>query len=111
MERLKLASVILGLIAMCLLVGHVVNREPVAYHFELAAAEGGTIPTGLAAVLSGNYAPGAKVKLVERSMQGYGFSHWTSSDGGEFDDPEDSGATFIMPENDVIVTAHYERLN
>ena len=106
-----MSGVILGIIAMCLIMGFVVNREPVEYHFELAAAEGGTIPSGLANVIGGNYAPGTKIKLVERSMQGYGFSHWTSSDGGEFDDPEDSGATFIMPESDVTVTAHYDKLN
>ena len=110
MERLKLSGVILGIIAMCMLMGFVVNREPVEYHLELTADEGGTIPAGLASVIGGSYAPGTKIKLVERSMKGYDFSHWTSSDGGEFDDPEDSGAMFIMPEGDVTVTAHYNKL-
>ena len=109
MERLKLTCVILGLVALCLLVGGVVNREPVEYRLELTADEGGTIPAGLAKVLSGSYAPGTRIELVERPMEGYVFSHWSSSDGGEFDDPEDRGATFVMPECDVTVTAHYER--
>lgn len=107
MKRRKWFRAIAVLAALCLAVLIYTDRSPKTYHLELASGDGGTIPAGLASVLDGDYESGTKIRLVAREMKGYSFDRWISSGGGEFDDPEDSGAVFIMPANDVTVTAHF----
>lgn len=83
------------------------DHSPRMYHLQLTATGGGAIPAGLNNVLTGEYRPGTKIRLAAREEKGYDFERWTSSGGGEFDDPEDAGAVFVMPEGDVVLTAHF----
>ena len=52
---------------------------------------------------SGYYIAGETIALSAVPKAGYRFSHWVSSDGGEFDDVNSAATTFIMPQNDVII--------
>ena len=85
------------------------GQEPERYDFTVTAGEGGTIPAGLDAYLNGVYAAGAEISLAAREMPGYVFAGWVSSNGGEFLDASASQTTFIMPANDVTVTAQFEQ--
>jgi uncharacterized repeat protein (TIGR02543 family) len=77
------------------------------YEFKIEAGEGGTIPAGGEDILDGRYKEGSEISIEVRSMPGYYFTNWTSSNGGKFADSNDSTTTFTMPGNDTVVTAHF----
>lgn len=76
----------------------------------IKASDGGTIPAGLEKMINGDYPEGAKIEILARPMEGFYFTHWTSSAGGDFINAEESTTYFIMPGNDTVVTAHFSAL-
>ena len=57
---------------------------------------------------AGEYAEGAKVSISAGSRSGYTFSGWTSSDV-TFRDASSADTTFIMPNQNVTVTANWTK--
>lgn len=80
------------------------------YSLSVNAGIGGTIPAGHEETINGDYPKGARIEILARPMEGYCFTHWTSSDGGYFDNAEESTTYFVMPANDTVVTAHFSAL-
>ena len=76
----------------------------------ITASDGGTIPAGNEERINGDYPEGARIEILARPMEGYFFTHWTSSAGGDFENAEESATYFIMPGNDTVVTAHFSAL-
>ncbi len=57
---------------------------------------------------SGIYRSGEVVTVNAREdPEGYYFSHWSSDNGGVFADANVRSTTFTMPNNAVLITAHY----
>ena len=108
MKRKQVVCGAAAAMALCLALGLSLGRGEREYSLELASEAGGAIPIGIARVLNGSYAPGTKIRLAANSDRGYNFARWSSSGGGEFDDPARDDAVFIMPESDVTLTAHFE---
>jgi hypothetical protein len=52
------------------------------------------------------YAAGAEVSIKAVANQGYGFVNWTAP-AGHFDDATVEETTFIMPAQNVTITAHF----
>ncbi|XOV86996.1 MAG: FG-GAP-like repeat-containing protein [Pseudomonadota bacterium] len=66
----------------------------------------------LLAVAQGNgdgvYGAGDEIAIVAAVPPAhYHFSHWSSNRGGQFSDTNAAETTFVMPGNNVTVTAHY----
>ena len=57
---------------------------------------------------SGNFNENAQVIIVADLIEGYAFSHWSTVNGGSFEDSNSVSTTFTMPENNVVITANYE---
>lgn len=58
---------------------------------------------------SGNYIQGTKVNIsADVALEGQVFSHWTTSNGGSFQDVNSATTTFTMPENSVTIKANYK---
>lgn len=74
-----------------------VGSAPSPTAFRLTVANG----TG-----TGTYSAGQEVTITADEAD-TAFSHWTANTG-TFNDPNVSPTTFIMPSNNVTVTAHYE---
>lgn len=55
----------------------------------------------------GSYEPGTTVAINAGSRNNYSFSGWTSSGGGTFENADSANTTFIMPDNNVTVTANW----
>ncbi len=53
------------------------------------------------------YPEGASVEIKAEASEGFRFVNWTAPAGG-FEDAEEAETTFIMPDEDVIVTANFE---
>ena len=71
----------------------------------------GTYGTPTATADGGNFNYGETVTLSPNPNTGYGFTTWAVIDGGvTLSDSTDPNATFIMPANNVTVTAIYEAL-
>ena len=70
------------------------------FTLKIEASEGGTIPAGKEVEINGQYQAGDRIRLITRPMPGYYFTHWTSSNGGNFDDASDSQTIFTMPESE-----------
>ena len=85
------------------------NDDSHKYSFTIITGEGGTIPAGLDRDIDGEYESGEEISLIARQMPGYVFDKWTTSDGGSFEDEYSITSKFIMPENDVIVTANFNQ--
>jgi uncharacterized repeat protein (TIGR02543 family) len=74
---------------------------------------GDSAPAYLLTVVSGTgggtYAAGAQVPIkANPPVQGKVFDKWTTSNGGSFEDANSDSTTFIMPSNEVTVTATYK---
>jgi len=80
------------------------SEPPKLYYLELTADEGGDIPAGMADVISGYYKEGERIHILCRSMPGFKFDRWTSSNGGQFDDEFRASTYFTMPAHDTVVT-------
>jgi uncharacterized repeat protein (TIGR02543 family) len=64
---------------------------------------------GIGASGSGSYTEGMNVEISAGTAEGQRFVGWTTrSDGVEFDDANSSRTSFIMPANEVTVTANFE---
>lgn len=58
---------------------------------------------------SGNYTAGTKVNIFAGTApEGQVFSHWTTDNGGSFQDAGSAYTEFTMPANAVTVTANYK---
>ena len=72
----------------------------------------GTNGTQIASAPGGNFNIGETVTLSATPNAGYTFSNWTtSSTGVSLVDSNSSSTTFVMPANDVVVTANYTAIN
>jgi uncharacterized repeat protein (TIGR02543 family) len=80
------------------------------YNLKIEAGTGGTIPAGQADIINGKYKEGAEIRIIARENPGYYFVNWTSSNGGTFTDEKNSTATFKMPGNDTVLTAHFAQI-
>jgi hypothetical protein len=57
---------------------------------------------------TGNFVTGDQIPVSAIAPEeGYYFSHWTSSGGGTFANPEDINTIFTMPDNPVTLTANF----
>lgn len=107
-KRLLLIGVLtLAVLAAVWLRGLLWPGEPAVYRFTIRAGEGGTIPAGLADLLDGDYPAGEVISIQARSMPGFQFDGWRSSNGGTFGDEKNSVTTFVMPKGETEVTAVY----
>ncbi len=79
------------------------------YNLSITTTEGGGVPAGLTESINGQYREGDEIKLIVRPMPDYVFVEWVSSNGGEFSDKNDSGATFIMPANDTEICGIFKK--
>jgi len=59
----------------------------------------------------GSYMQGETVTIDAGTRENYGFSGWTSPDDIDFDDPNSTITTFIMPGNDVTVIANWSYID
>jgi len=77
---------------------------PVEKHaLKLNAKSGGKITS-----VEGFYTVGTEIAVVAEADEGYVFKKWTTSNGGTFADVNSATTTFIMPDNEVTLTAHFE---
>lgn len=77
------------------------------FALKIVATEGGSIPAGKDTIINGQYKVGERIDIQAREMPGYRFDRWTSENGGEFEDDTESTTVFVMPEADVVLTAHF----
>jgi len=70
---------------------------------EAVAGAGGTI----AETISGEYYAGEEISISAVANGGYEFTGWTSSSGGSFTSTTSNDTIFVMPENDVVITANF----
>ena len=73
------------------------------YSLTISASTGGTIvgnPGGL-------YEEGESISISALADDNYEFVGWSSSNGGSFGNASDLNTTFIMPANDVAITASF----
>jgi hypothetical protein len=103
-----LKTVSIFMIAVMLIVG-VVSCEGIGeakYHLTMAVTPAGA---GTATDLTGAspYALAAAVNITATAIGSYQFCEWTSSGGGVFANPNAATTTFIMPAQNVTVTAHF----
>jgi uncharacterized repeat protein (TIGR02543 family) len=56
---------------------------------------------------AGGYRTGSTVTISAGTRDGYEFSGWSSPDGVEFADSESETTTFIMPDKNVTIDAHW----
>lgn len=75
------------------------------YPLKLNANIGGKITS-----VEGFYTIGTNVAVVAEADEGYVFKNWTSSNGGIFEDENSSSTTFTMPDNEITLTANFERI-
>jgi len=87
------------------------NEAPQTYALTIEVTEGGTVPAGQKSFIDGNYPEGTKIAILVRPMEGYYFTHWTSSNGGSFENEKSSTTYFTMPANSTVITAHFSPLN
>ncbi len=57
---------------------------------------------------AGEYAPNSSIEIHAGTRTGYTFAGWTSSNGGSFENASLADTIFIMPENDVTITANWK---
>ncbi len=57
---------------------------------------------------AGEYAPNSSIAVHAGTRTGYTFAGWTSSNGGSFENASLADTIFIMPENDVTITANWK---
>lgn len=69
----------------------------------MEAGVGGSITKGA----TGYYTPGSVVTITAVADAGYEFAGWTSSGDVTFADASNANTTFVMPVNDVTVTATF----
>jgi len=80
---------------------YVTASEVEKYQLDITAGFGGNILTNV----SGLYETREQIILVAMANDDYIFSHWTSSNGGEFENVNSATTSFTMPANDVTVMA------
>jgi len=94
------------LIAAALIVGMVSCITGATYNLTMAVAP----PfSGTATDVTGGspYEALTTVQIQAAANGSYQFCKWTSSAGGLFADPNNPNTTFLMPANDVIITANF----
>ncbi|OQB51213.1 MAG: Endo-1,4-beta-xylanase A precursor [Firmicutes bacterium ADurb.Bin146] len=75
----------------------------VLYQFDISANTGGSIESGF----SDSFSSGTCVGISAIADTGYEFVKWVSSGSGEFIDAYRNTTTFIMPDEDVSITAEF----
>ena len=68
----------------------------------------GIVKVVLALFASPNVTPSVVVHLANEPAAGKVFDKWTTTDGVEFENVNNTTTTFVMPANDVAVTATYK---
>lgn len=96
------------MIAVMLIVG-VVSCEGIGEAKYYLTMEVNPAGAGTATDLTGAspYALAAAVNITATAIGSYQFCEWTSSGGGVFANPNAATTTFIMPAQNVTVTAHF----
>ncbi|MCL1791114.1 MAG: hypothetical protein FWG40_07135 [Peptococcaceae bacterium] len=97
-------SVVL-LLAMMGLTGCNAKDPTPTYRLIIIAESDGTVTSS-----GGAYAAGAIVTIEAIPGNGSVFDIWTTGNGGEFKDATSAVTTFIMPEEDVVITAVFGSL-
>ncbi|MDD6042494.1 MAG: S-layer homology domain-containing protein [Eubacteriaceae bacterium] len=59
--------------------------------------------------VNGYYTADMEISLVAEADSGYKFVGWTSSGGGMFEDASNMNTTFTIPDNDVTITANFQK--
>jgi len=77
----------------------------VPHQLKITADTGGSITQGK----DGQYTVGTQIPITAVADAGYTFYRWTTSNGGAFTDANAATSRFEMPNNDVIITAHFTR--
>ncbi len=73
------------------------------YQFNISVGPGGSITAGFNNTIS----EGTRLGISATPNSGYVFLRWVSTGRGEFIDSSNPSTTFIMPSEDVIVTAEF----
>ena len=71
------------------------------YSLTIKAGNGGFIRTDV----SGYYPEGEVIEIAATAFFGHNFDKWTSSGAGTFGDPKSASTVFIMPAEDITITA------
>ena len=84
----------------------------VTAHFEAAynltmAADPVAGGSAIDVAAEGAYVAGTEVNIKAEPAAGYGFVNWTADPTVTFDDANAEETTFTMPDQDLIVTAHF----
>lgn len=78
--------------------------KDVEFHeMKLKSTTGGKITS-----VEGYYSAGVQVAVVAEAEDGYEFDYWSTSNGGIFENVNDEYTFLEMPDNDVVVTAHFK---
>lgn len=80
------------------------RKEMPKYNFTITAQKGGKIVTGT----SGEYISGTEITIKAQADSGYEFVGWMS-EKGKFIDASKLETIFVMPEEDVTVTAKFKK--
>ena len=75
-----------------------------SYSLTVNATTGGSV----SGTISGDYAPGTEISVTATADSDYQFAGWTVS-GTTLDNETDNPAVFNMPNNDVTLTAEFEK--
>lgn len=78
---------------------------PQKYTLTLNTTSGGQISLGT----SGEYFSGDYIEIEAIAEEGYNFTNWTSTHGGEFLDKYSAKTVFTMPSNNTTVTANFNK--
>lgn len=73
------------------------------YSLTIKAGNGGFIRTDV----SGYYPEGEVIEIAATAFFGHNFDKWTSSGAGTFGDPKSASTVFIMPAEDITITANF----
>lgn len=84
---------------------HEGGQPPVQYELTISSTNGGSVTIPGEEVFS--YYAGTQVDLLAEAETGYGFVNWTADPTGTFGDAGAEETTFIMPSQDVTITAHF----
>lgn len=77
---------------------------PESYTLTLSVGERGTLKKGA----NGQYGAGERIEIAVEPAPGYAFDHWTaSSQSVSFENANAASTAFVMPAENVTVTAHY----
>lgn len=81
------------------------SNTPALYNFTIMAEKGGRILQGM----ENTYAAGTEIAIKAEADTGYAFAGWVA-ESGTFKNASQKETTFVMPEQNVTVTAKFNRI-